>query len=334
MPDPGGKGRPVAVNIFVAGASSSMARPFLELLSENPACEKIVGIDVKPPKDPVPKMTFHTADIRDPGLSTLMKGCEAVVDFAFVVAEIRDKDKTHDINLNGSINVFQSAARAGVRKIVYISSIAAYGSHPDNPVPLTEEMPLRGNEKHESFYSWGKREVELYLDGFAREHPEIVVTRLRSGIVVGPRANPMLDQLFGFPVFPVALGKEHPYQLVHERDIAQAIHLATFGNFPGAFNIATDPPMPPRALARLAGKPAFPLHWGIACFIADLSFRLGLPWPGVSRETLKLAENPLVVSSRKAREVMKWEPRHTPEEAVVEYLRSRGVTPVVQDTRG
>ena len=64
-----------------------------------------------------------------------------MVHMAFIVDEIKDKNKTHDINIKGSQQVFQAGAAAGVKKIVYTSSIAAYGSHADNPLGITEEMP-------------------------------------------------------------------------------------------------------------------------------------------------------------------------------------------------
>ena len=47
--------------------------------------------------------------------------------------------------MNGSVNVFHAAAEGGVRKIVYTSSAVTYGAHPNNPVPLTEDSPLRAN---------------------------------------------------------------------------------------------------------------------------------------------------------------------------------------------
>jgi UDP-glucose 4-epimerase len=45
------------------------------------------------------------------------------------------------VNLAGSRNVFEAAVAAGAKRLVYASSVAAYGFHRDNPQPLTEETP-------------------------------------------------------------------------------------------------------------------------------------------------------------------------------------------------
>ncbi|MDQ3742501.1 MAG: NAD-dependent epimerase/dehydratase family protein, partial [Actinomycetota bacterium] len=71
-----------------------------------------------------------------------------VVHLAFIV--LGASDRTRDINLEGSRNVFEAAVAAGVKRLVYTSSVAAYGFHEDNPVPLGEEVPTRGSEAHPS----------------------------------------------------------------------------------------------------------------------------------------------------------------------------------------
>ena len=57
--------------------------------------------------------------------------------------------------------MFEACARSGVKRLVYASSVAAYGFHHDNPQPLTEEVPVRGSNEH--YYSAQKAEVEQLL---------------------------------------------------------------------------------------------------------------------------------------------------------------------------
>ena len=49
------------------------------------------------------------------------------------------------VNVDGTRRVLDAAAAAGVRKIVRPSSAAVYGAWANNPVPLTEDAPLRPN---------------------------------------------------------------------------------------------------------------------------------------------------------------------------------------------
>ena len=70
------------------------------------------------------------------------------------------------MNLVGSRNVFEAAVAAGAKRLVYASSVAAYGFHRENPQPLTEEVPARGTAAH--YYSAQKAEVEALLARHAR----------------------------------------------------------------------------------------------------------------------------------------------------------------------
>ena len=67
------------------------------------------------------------------------------------------------MNLEGSRNVFEAAVDAGAKRLVYASSVAAYGFHADNPQLLTEDVPPRGTDRH--YYSAQKAELEAELTG-------------------------------------------------------------------------------------------------------------------------------------------------------------------------
>ena len=66
-----------------------------------------------------------------------------VVHLAFAI--LSASDATRELNVDGSRRVFEEAAKAGVERICYASSVAAYGFHDDNPDWLTEEIPPRGS---------------------------------------------------------------------------------------------------------------------------------------------------------------------------------------------
>ncbi len=90
------------------------------------------------------KATYQRGDILDRGhLAELFDGADVAVHLAFAI--FGDREETRRINLEGSRNVFEAAVEAGVRRLVYASSVAAYGFHPENPQPLTEEAPALGS---------------------------------------------------------------------------------------------------------------------------------------------------------------------------------------------
>src|SRR5205823_7438054 len=92
-------------------------------------------------------------------VANLVKGADAVVHLAFIV--LGASDSTRDINLQGSRNVFEAARDAKVPRLVYTSSVAAYGFHQDNPDVLTEDIPPRGTDTFP--YSQQKGELEAVL---------------------------------------------------------------------------------------------------------------------------------------------------------------------------
>ena len=71
---------------------------------------------------------------------------------------IRDEQTMYDIDVNGTQNVLDAASAAGVPHLLVASSTTAYGAWPDNPVPLTEDDPVRGMPNYE--YARDKTEID------------------------------------------------------------------------------------------------------------------------------------------------------------------------------
>jgi dTDP-glucose 4,6-dehydratase len=89
-------------------------------------------------------------DVRDPGgVRTAMKGCDAVLHLAALVAipySYHSPDTYIDTNVKGTLNVVQSARDLGTSKVVHTSTSEVYGTA--RFVPITEEHPLRGQSPY------------------------------------------------------------------------------------------------------------------------------------------------------------------------------------------
>ena len=100
-----------------------------------------------------------------------------------VPRSIEDPLRSHSNNVDGTINLLQSARTAGVRKFVYASSSSVYGDHP--ALPKIEERlgsPL-------SPYAATKRICEIYAETFGRVYG-LPTIGLRYFNVFGPRQDP------------------------------------------------------------------------------------------------------------------------------------------------
>jgi nucleoside-diphosphate-sugar epimerase len=318
------------VRVAITGITGQFGKALARRLEDEPEIEEIVGI-ARRPFDPEAegfgKLRFRQGDVRDQGLREAFDGCDVVVHLAFVIAGARgDQGRRREINIGGSRNVFASAAEAGARKIVYASSIAAYGAHRDNPELITEDHPTRGRKGVD--YSQEKAEVEAILDLFEKEHPNVTVTRMRVCTVVGPGFEDMLYEFLPsaarrlpifaswFPrIFPNPIqGGRILAQMVHEDDVAEAFRLAIVNDAPGAFNIAGEGVLGARDIATIMRARAIPIPLVGARQLMDVAHRLKISSvPGDWVDTIRY---PILVDTTRARTVLGWKPQFTSEGAL------------------
>src|ERR687898_1363011 len=178
----------MSLAVAVTGPTGEIGKPLMSELERQDEVGSLLGM-ARLPFDPAEegweKVTYRRGDILDRGsLAALFDGADVAVHLAFAI--FGSREETRKVNLQGTRNVFEAAIRAGVKRLVYASSVAAYGFHPENPQPLTEDVPPRGSEGF--YYSAQKAELEDLLD-------ELLVGRgveayvFRPCIVAGPRAT-------------------------------------------------------------------------------------------------------------------------------------------------
>lgn len=306
--------------LAITGINSYFARTVLPRLAADPDIEKIVGIDIAPLEMDVKKVSFVREDVRSKRLPELLKGVDTVLHLAFIVEEIHDKKKTHAINVEGSKNVFESCAASGVRKIIYTSSIAAYGAHPDNPIGITEEYPLVANE--DSYYSSDKVAVEQLLKRFREEHPEIKITVLRPPIIIGPNLRNVFREIWEQKIALIPKERDIPMQFLHEDDLGEALYLSVKKNIPGTFNIATDDSSSMQRLYEIAGIKTIKVSTKRLKTLTNVLFALRLYHS--SQGWVSLGEFPIVVNNEQFKKKAGWQPNYTTEGAFRELLKAIG----------
>ena len=244
-------------------------------------------------------------------VDALAAEADVLVHLAFII--VGGRDETREVNLTGSRNVFAAARR--VKRLVYTSSVAAYGFHADNPQPLTEDVPPRGSDAF--YYSAQKAELERALEEeIAGEDVEAYV--LRPCIVAGPDAPALLRQLpqnkLPGPNLPLLPDPGVPLQLVHHDDVATALVAATLGHGPpGIYNLAGEGTITLRDLARALGWFSVPVP-RLAVRVASLGAKLPLAPP--ITEWLVAGRVPVVMDTTRARTELGWEPRYTTRETL------------------
>jgi UDP-glucose 4-epimerase len=307
--------------LAITGISGYFGKVLTPLLDRDPNIGRVIGIDLRPPAKTSlsSKSEFHLLDIRDPKVEQVIEEADALVHLAFVLMRRPGDNELDDINIRGTQELIRSAARKGIKRIVITNSVVGYGFHPDNPIPLTEESPLRSNAK--LYYSRAKGMNEAFLDEFCLEHPDILVTRLRPCTVVGPHADP--DQMASMvnPTAVVVQGYDPPIQLLHEEDLAQALHLAISKDLPGIYNVTSDDPRSLRELARSAGGKIIPLPSFVVRAVMAILWKTGASV--FAPEWIDLSRYSIVASNEKLK-AAGWTPKYTTTQAFASVLEAFG----------
>ncbi len=193
------------------------------------------------------KAKFYQVDILSPRLKRIFaqEKPEIVIHEAAQInvrESLKDPKKDARINIYGSINLFQVAAKAGVRKIVYASSGGAVYGEPKS-LPVTEDHPIEPL----SPYGVSKYTAELYLKYFACSFGFDYVI-LRYSNVYGPRQDPkgeagvisiFTDRMLKGKT-PVIFGDgRQTRDFVFVKDVALANYLALKYDKSGVFNIGS-----------------------------------------------------------------------------------------------
>jgi nucleoside-diphosphate-sugar epimerase len=314
------------LTVAVTGPTGTFGAGLVPLLEADDRIGRVVGI-ARRPFDPASrgwsKMTYRQGDVRDEeALAEAFAGADVVVHLAFLIVGGSDRDATRAINVDGTLNAFRAAAQAGARRFVYASSVAAYGFHPDNPVPMDETWPTRPAKR--LFYAQEKAEIEALLAEEAAGHPGLDLYLLRPPIVLGPNAvgakeilpgplGPLAGAIVGTllrsPVPLPAAAPDHPLQLIHEDDVGTAFLQCVVGaGPPGAYNIAADETVTAVDVARAAGLAPLTVPAGIVRGAARAVS--ALPFLPAQAEWVEAAAHPSIMDTTKAKRELGWSPQH------------------------
>ncbi|WP_067656504.1 NAD-dependent epimerase/dehydratase family protein [Nocardia harenae] len=239
------------MRILVTGASGVFGRGIAAQLRS--AGHDVVGLARHRPRNWFSDSDFVESDIRDAdSVSKAVTGAEAVAHCAWVVNSNPDEKLTREINIGGTENVLEAMDRAGTRRIVFASSVLAYGARPPGEGHLTEADALAPAPDH--FYAFHKAHVETLLAASGKEWVAI-----RPGIVVGRDVDNTIMRLLGSPAFPDVEGSaDRPLQIVHTDDVHRVFVRAVLGTETGPVNLAAAGEPTIRDITAKLGRPLFP----------------------------------------------------------------------------
>ena len=332
--------RQTKLTVAVTGPTGTFGFGLIPLLQGDDRVRRIIGI-ARRPFDPDEhgwtKMEYREGDVRDAdALEDAFRDADVVVHLAFLITGNASRETIRAINVEGTLNTFRAAAAAGADRFVYASSVAAYGFHPDNPIGMTEEWPVRPAAR--LFYAQEKAEIEELLGQEAEEHPELALYLLRPPIVLGPHAvgakqllpgplaplgNAIGERFTRLPVPVPALVPDLPLQFIHEADVGQALQLCAVGaGPPGAYNITADGSISAVEVARELGVVALPFPGGVVQRAARAVSTVPVPsFAPPMTEWVEAVSHPAIMDASKAKTELGWSPEYSNIEALRDTLR-------------
>jgi UDP-glucose 4-epimerase len=289
------------VRVAITGGSGQLGTLVMRRLADERSIQEIVAIDLRPPLVASKKIQDWRLDIREPNLAEHLKDVDVLIHLAFLVAKRGKREEQDSVNVAGSENVFKSALAAGVRRVLYASSVAQYGVLPTLPNPVVEET-LRTRQP-DFWYACAKHDVERRLDELERAYPDLRLTRFRPAILIGRRMEHQLGALLRRRLLPDSLGMP----VVWDEDVADAFILALRTGAKGAYNLAADDPRSSTELAQALDLRVLKFAaklFGAAEKTASALHLLPPSDPGWTRKH----DFKLVYSSAKAKSELGWKP--------------------------
>jgi UDP-glucose 4-epimerase len=311
----------------ITGGSGYIGGRLTELLTGREETERVINVDVRAPAVPWPKTEFVQGDVRDRARMRALLEREqpdSVIHLAFLLNPIRDEGLMYDIDVNGTQAVLQAASEAGTGHALVTSSAVSYGAWPDNPVPIAEDQPVRGQPDFS--YARDKADADRVCQLWAADHPDRVMTIVRPTIVFGPHVDNYISRGWEKSAFmPVMDGREAEFQLVHEDDVVSAIAGLLDAKAGGAFNVAADGTMTWRESAEIVGMRVREMSFKTVYRLFRLSWKLHVPNVEAPAGNLHFLHNPWIVSNEKLKSTVDWKPTRTTREVFEETARAKGL---------
>ncbi|HVW27055.1 MAG TPA: NAD-dependent epimerase/dehydratase family protein [Polyangiaceae bacterium] len=305
------------MHIVVTGATGRIGSALMQTLAGDPRVRSVTGIARRVGSRSGSKTYYVSADVAEEPLAPLFEGADVVVHLAWRFHPEKRPDELWSTNVLGSRRVFDAVRQAGVPRLVYASSFAAYAPR-DGSAAVDEASPTTGSST--SLHARHKAEVERRLDEFEARYEGFGIARLRPVATLSPvAASQIVERLTGsLPASAIdeavvrlaAQLARTPLQIAHARDVAEAFRLAATDDVRGAFNIVPRASHAPDDTAIGAS--------GVMSKAASLALRLRLSRR--DQNLVELAERAPLLDGTRAERVLGYSPEYTTEEVLAEAL--------------
>jgi nucleoside-diphosphate-sugar epimerase/phosphohistidine swiveling domain-containing protein len=241
---------------------------------------EVVGIARHRPESWPSAATFVAADIRDTAaVKRALAGTDVVAHCAWAKRPGPDDRISHQVNIEGTLNVLEAMTETGTGRVVFASSAHVYGGGDAAKAEHDALTPVSADGLHKA------RVEDMLADS------DVEWVAIRSALIVGRSVDNWVRRLLALPAFPDR-GADRRVQLVHIDDALRLFTHAILdtGIDSGPVNLAAPGAPTFRQIAAVLGRPIVPLGRPYAALrrrsltsFAELALVQGAPLMNTSR---------------------------------------------------
>jgi UDP-glucose 4-epimerase len=262
--------------VAITGLRTFLGQGLAERLARRPRL-RVFGVDVRRPYRLERRIPFQPLDLTEPDAGARLaeflerERVDVLVHAAFRRDPTPNLELDHELETVGSLQVFHACEAAKTPRLVVASSTMLYGPRPDNPNFIGESHPLRGHP--DAHCVQNRVEMEQLLVDWNRKHPDVEVSVLRHGWIMGPTHWDRIARHLARPIVVTLLGHDPMLQFVHEDDCLAAFEAAVLDRHPGVYNVVAPEVLPLSWILRLGGKQSAPLPAPLLYRVRNLASR-------------------------------------------------------------
>ncbi len=259
-------------------------------------------------------------DLREgDAVDAAMKDVDIVVHCAAITTNQATWDEHEAVNVEGTGAILEAACRAGVERVVHVSSVVVYGLKNGD---VSEASPYPANPDPWAHYMRSKIGAEELAASY-NDEKGLPVTVVRLGVLYGPGGGRPpgrgLMQIGGMSLL-IGSGRNHmPYTYVDNAVDALLLAASTPEAAGETYNIVDEPQVRLRDAARQAAElkgervmlvpiPAVVLNTGARVLESRSKAKGAATPPKLSRYVIRSAARNIRYSTEKARKELGWEP--------------------------
>ncbi|MCG8422735.1 MAG: SDR family oxidoreductase [Proteobacteria bacterium] len=269
-----GNGVETGDKVVITGITGRLGRIVAQRLHRDPRY-RVVGVDRRPflgkPKD----IEHHQVDLRSKKAQDIFRAGDvaALIHMGLMHAPRASSAELYSWNIRGTARLLEYCMAYNVPKVIVLSSANVYGPRPENAQFLTEEAPLLAAQRFPAMRDLV--EIDHMASSFFWRARDIDTVILRPVHILGGVHNAPSNYL-RMKTAPTLLGFDPMVQIIHERDVAEAIVCALPRGVRGIYNVTGPGEVPMSTVLDELGRQTIPIPHPLAKPIWSAAFRLGL----------------------------------------------------------